>query len=119
MSLELLPDCRTRHATGAVRGRGDDGIERNFVPVYCGNCGAPDGYVTETAASIFVLCDGCTSKHGVPAGCLPCGPEVWQERIAEATRDLSEVAILTALDVPTSSMSKLAADYQRALRGST
>jgi hypothetical protein len=117
VTIDLLPDCRTRAPVGVVRGRGDDGVERNFVRAYCGNCGKPDGYVTETAAHVFVLCNACVAKHGVPAGAMRAPTEVWQETIAEATRDMSEIAIRTALDDPNSSLSKLATDYHRVLKG--
>ena len=117
MTIETLPDCRTRAQRGVVRGRGDDGEERNYVPVYCGNCGKTDGYVTETSAHAFVLCDACVAKHGLPAHALRAPPEVYQETIAEATRDLTQIEILTALDNPNSSLAKLARDYHRVLRG--
>jgi hypothetical protein len=117
MSRELLPDSRARVASGAVRGRGPDGVERVWVPAYCANCGVQHGHVTETALAIFVLCTRCDEQHGVPAGCLRAPVEVFAEQIAEETAKMSPLELAVALDAPNSSLSKLRNDFRRLVRG--
>jgi hypothetical protein len=114
-TLHHLPDSRARVARGVVRGVDpSDGVVKEWVPAFCFNCGAPDGYVTTTARKVTNLCNKCVEKHGVPAGLVACGPDEWQERIAEATSGLSVEAIAEKLDDPNSLLTKLAGDYARA-----
>ena len=63
-----LPDCRLRY-----QDRQDDIVMRGQMPwsrVYCGNCSAAGGLVTEaTVAFAFYLCNVCAARNGPPPGC--------------------------------------------------
>jgi hypothetical protein len=71
---KLLPDACLSNRTGGIRGP-LGWMERLF----CVNCSAPGGYVTEAASfGAFYLCDACVQKHGH----LPL-PQIPDELIVE------------------------------------
>ena len=79
MPKEVLPDCRAKVLRGAVRGRWG-----NWVPIFCGNCGADGGFVPEENMTwAFWLCTPCWEKHGALAATMAIPDEIVWEQIRQ------------------------------------
>ena len=75
MSVDLLPDSRTRSRAG---GKYHKELECWLVPVWCANCGVPYGYVPEHNFACW-LCNACVETHGLIAGTMLMPDEIlWQ-----------------------------------------
>jgi hypothetical protein len=68
-SLIVPPDSRLQdRSKGSVRGEFGAHGSINWVPIFCANCGKPNGYVPEENMSFVCwLCNDCSVK---------CGPEL-------------------------------------------
>lgn len=114
----VLPDSRLRNRIkGVVRGffRGVGMI--NWVPIYCANCGKPNGYVPEENMDfVFWLCDRCSrTSVAQEAGVALVPDEVfWQkvkyEQLEKYGRVLSPAELATVADSTTTPLSKLLRD---------
>jgi NAD-dependent SIR2 family protein deacetylase len=116
MAVDILPDCRTKRATGIVRS-----VHGNLVPVYCGNCGTQWGMVGEKHITFaFVLCDKC-EQLGDIAHFYKEPDAVFWERVADAEREErakeswpeTVEAFLKALANPSSVVAKLAKEWEK------
>lgn len=60
-----MPDSRAKDAKGVKRGVVSGWGAVNFVPIFCANCGKPNGYVPEETCTFACwLCDPCAEKWG-------------------------------------------------------
>ncbi|MGH7747710.1 MAG: hypothetical protein ACREQ5_23570 [Candidatus Dormibacteria bacterium] len=117
--LEILPDSRLRErAKGIIRGffRGVGFI--NWMPIYCANCGKPNGYAPEENCTfVFWLCDPCSIKWGSSAGTALIPDEIfWQkakyEQLEKYGRELSLTELLSVAESMTTPLSKLFRDHK-------
>lgn len=54
------PDCRPKDQRGQIRT--PHGLA---TPVFCANCGMPNGFAYVDTSHIFYLCNDCEEKHGL------------------------------------------------------
>src|SRR5579862_9363720 len=79
MSMELLPDSRTKVQKKIVR----IGL-MNWVPIFCANCGADGGMVPEENCNFaFYLCEPCSEKWTPLVGTFMVPDEVFWEKVRE------------------------------------
>jgi hypothetical protein len=74
----VLPDCRSREARGAVLVNGV-----YWQPVYCANCGADGGLTPEDSTFFFWLCNSCFATMGEITNVYLMPDEVYWERVKE------------------------------------
>lgn len=115
MSVNILPDSRTRIVRGSVPTK-----RGNMVPISCANCGAPRGYVDEKMCTFaFALCEPCAEQFGDDAHFYKEPDAVFWARCAEAQANegIEEVEDLAmALSDPSNPLAKLAKEWQDKLR---
>ena len=79
----IAPDSRLRdRARGLIRGLFPLlGHAINWVPIFCANCGKPNGYVpAENCDFVCWLCTPCSEKHGAEYGGALVPDEIfWQK----------------------------------------
>jgi hypothetical protein len=123
---DVLPDCRTRRATGGIHAPGGG----TLLPIYCANCGKKWGMVPEEHITFaFALCNPCSEKHGDIAHMYKEPDHVFWARLDEAQRErkaqihatsgdgaLTPAELTTALSDPSSALSKLAREWQARVR---
>lgn len=113
MSLDILPESRAIHAKGAVQ-RG----EVWWVPLFCANCGKPQGLVPESSTHAFWLCDPCGDKWAPIAGYYTEPDAVYYQKLEEFQmekygRILTTEEVLAELDIYDSALSRLVRERQR------
>lgn len=127
MAIDILPDSRTGRIIGGIKIRG---IESR--PVYCANCGKPEGYVPVGMTYAFFLCDPCAGKYGNDAHFMREPDEKFFARARELQAEeeykltkinpLAETVVFTQeflskmLANPNSKFSKLKKDFDKHLR---
>lgn len=81
--LNVLPDSRTNgEPKGIVSGWHPTSGRIDWQPIFCANCGKPDGYVpTENMDFAFALCPDCAERLGPIAGTWVCPDEVYWKRV--------------------------------------
>jgi hypothetical protein len=111
---DILPDCKLREPKRLVfQG------QTAWTPIFCANCGKDGGLVMESDVDFaFYLCDPCTLRWGVPAGCMATPDEVfWAKvkaaQIEEYGRELQPGEIIAELAEPNSIISKLAREKEK------
>lgn len=116
---ELIPpDSRLRdRLKGVVRGVFPLlGTKINWLPIFCANCGKPNGYVPEENMDFVCwLCDPCSYKYGPElAGCLIPDEIFWQkahfEQLDKYGRVLSPSELQTVAGSSCTPLSKLLRD---------
>lgn len=81
MTLEVVPDSRTRSGVGARRGP----FGQMWIPIYCANCGKPGGEVPEASTTFaFWLCNPCFETYGELTSMLVVPDEVFWAKLQEA-----------------------------------
>ena len=106
--MNVLPDCTSRDRRGAVHTP-----MGWMVPIYCANCGAPGGLVTEESLTFaFWLCTPCFETHGEIAGTYVVPDDVFRRRmVAEQmekySRLLSEQELKVVADANSSPLATL------------
>jgi hypothetical protein len=115
-SVVVLPDSRLKNRLkGVVRGLLPIlGTQINWVPVFCGNCGKPHGYVPEENCNFaFWLCTSCSEKWGDMAGAVAIMPDhifwakVREEQLERHGRILSPQELQVAAESPCTALGKL------------
>ena len=62
---QVLPESRLKDSKGVVRGAPWKYGSTNWVPIFCANCGKPQGYVPEENCTFACwLCDPCSEVWG-------------------------------------------------------
>jgi hypothetical protein len=113
VSDEFLPDSRTRDQKTVVGANG-----KSYVQIYCANCGCKYGLVPEEHITFaFVMCQPCADKFGNDAHFHREPDEVFWERIRNAQleeegRLLSPLELAIELDDPSTTLAKLASEWQ-------
>jgi hypothetical protein len=114
---DYLPDSRTKHAKGVVRSP-----QGNMRPIFCANCGAPQGMVPEQHITFaFALCMKCEETHGIPAHFYREPDEVFWERVNNAMAEeekktqqaMTPVSLALKLEDPSSVFAKLAEEWKK------
>ena len=109
---DLLPDSRLKSSRQVVRGKWNL-PSRNWVPVFCANCGIPYGYVPEENCTFACwLCDPCAKKWGAQFGLLMMPDEVFwekvkQEQLERYGRLLNETELQAVAEASCNPLSKL------------
>jgi hypothetical protein len=110
--VDILPDSRLRSPKGVKLIAG-----QNYVPIFCGNCGAPHGYVPDfLVTSVFALCDACQETHGAVAHHYREPETIFWERLANAMNEenvFTSEQIADKLKDPSSTFSKLKDEWDR------
>lgn len=112
MSANILPDSRTRERRIVAGPNGE-----NYTPIYCINCGRPQGMVPEKLIThVTALCDeGCAGKYGDLADTYRDPDEVFRENLGEALGPLARVVTLDQLEAmlnePSPALAALARDW--------
>ena len=110
MSIDILPDSRTRFVRGSTRSPAG-----NLVPIHCANCGKRQGMAPEHLCTFaFALCEKCAEVYGDSAHFYKEPDQVFFQRCAEAQADagITEVEDLArALSDPSNPLAKLAAEW--------
>lgn len=76
---DILPDSRARETKGRVFTPCG-----TYIPVFCANCGADGGYVTEESIThFFYLCNSCVGKYGPIAATMTIPDEVFFQQMKE------------------------------------
>lgn len=110
----ILPDSRLRdRMKGVVRGllKGFGAI--NWVPIYCANCGKPNGHVAEENCNFVCwLCTPCSETYGAQFGEGLIPDEVFwskvrDEQLEKYGRVLTPAEIQTVADSGCSPLSTL------------
>jgi hypothetical protein len=110
---DTLPESRMVRPVGGIRSP-----HGTLIPTYCANCGKKWGMVPERHITFaFVLCQECADKHGNIAHTYKEPDEVFWKRVIEAQlqehgKILDPVALAKELDDPTTTMAKLAVEWQ-------
>lgn len=110
---EILPDSRM---PTVVTARGAVNSKLGWwQPIYCANCGKPGGFVPEENMTYaFYLCDDpCATQYGEIASTMCIPDDVFYAKVAELQtekygRMLSPVEMVSELDNPDSSLSRMA-----------
>ena len=90
----------------------------NWIPIYCANCGKPNGYVPEASCDFVCwLCDPCAEKWGPELATMMIPDEVfWQkvkfEQLERYGRLLDPHELQVAADSPCTPLGKLLRDHQ-------
>ena len=118
MARDFLPDSRCRNPNGDARFPLWTGEVVAHVPIFCANCGVPNGFVPKDFCTFaFWLCDLCCAAHGTIAHTYTEPDRVFWERVREATREgspraLTTIEIADALADPTSPLARLVEDFR-------
>lgn len=114
----ILPDSRCRERRGGIRSP-----LGTLIPIYCANCGKPQGMAPETMVTFaFALCQPCADAgHGDLAHFYQEPDAVFWERVANAQaeefgRPLDALELAVQLDNPSSTMAKLADEWRAHVR---
>lgn len=118
MSVDVLPDCRTRERKGIV-----PSALGNQCPIFCANCGKFGGYCPEKMTTYaFYMCQPCAdSGLGDLAHFYQEPDHVFWKRVQEAQmeehkRVLSADELIVQLDDPTTTLAKLADEWRTYVR---
>lgn len=92
MSADILPDSRLKSDKGSLMmdwPLGDGRFVRTeVVPVFCANCGKPNGYVPrDNTTWAFWLCQRCFDEHGLPAGLMAAPDDAFWESVQQEMLD--------------------------------
>lgn len=116
--MTIAPDSRLRdRGKGIIRGvLGGTFGSINWVPIFCANCGKPNGYVPEENTDFVCwLCDPCSLKVGPELATMMVPDEAfWAKAQAEQLerygRLLNPRELLTVADASCTPLSKLIRD---------
>lgn len=119
----VLPDSRLRSPKQGVWSAKH---QRYMVQIYCANCGSKYGLVPEDMVNFaFALCSKCEATHGHPAHFYREPDAVFWDRVNEAMAEkqhanggvaLSVEQVALEIQNPTSTLAKLAKEWQDQLR---
>lgn len=116
-SVITPPDSRLRdRLKGIVRGLLPGVGMVNWVPIFCANCGRPNGYVPEENMDFVCwLCNGCAAKCGPELAGMMIPDEIfWMKAQAEQLerhgRILNMTELQVAADSPCTALGKLLRD---------
>jgi len=117
MSAVLLPDSRLKdRLKGIVRATVGIFGTINWVPIFCANCGKPNGYVPEENMDFVCwLCAPCSERWGSQYGLALMPDEVfWQkahhEQLEKYGRLLSDRELLAVSESNSTPLAKLLRD---------
>jgi hypothetical protein len=119
----ILPDSRLQNPTRVMRNVASTRfrVPRNWVPIFCANCGCDGGYVPEENCNFaFYLCMPCAERLG-PISNTYIEPDavfwekVKQEQLERYRRELTAQELAEILKDDAHPLTRLAKD--RATRG--